>query len=271
MSDTEAGTPHDEKDDEDVDVVEIDRDQERQSDKDRLAALARGVRRLLPGDSQFGDPLSTGGDTPSQALGRKLAEASADRPSALREIGLGALQVYEALAAGDWSEEGEMELTVVFTDLVGFSDWALRAGDEAATRLLRQVEVAVKPAMEDHLGRVVKRLGDGQMTTFLEPRDAVAGALAAQRAVAEIEADDFDPQLRAGAHHGHPRRVGQDFVGIDVNIAARVAQAAKGSELLVSQSVRDQLDDRHYRARRKLMFKAKGAPKDLGVYSVRER
>jgi hypothetical protein len=57
----------------------------------------------------------------------------------LRELGLGTLQVYEALASGGWDERGETELTVVFTDLVGFSDWALDVGDTAATELIRQV------------------------------------------------------------------------------------------------------------------------------------
>jgi adenylate cyclase len=237
---------------------------------DRLTRLAKMARRILPGDSKFGDPMSTGGEQASQQLGRRIAEISADRPGALREVGLGALQVYEALAAGDWNERGEVEMTVVFTDLVGFSDWTLEAGDTAATNLLRSVDAAVTPAVEDHKGRVVKRLGDGMMITFLEPTDAVAGALAAQAAVAELDFDHEAASLRAGAHHGKPRRVGRDYVGADVNIAARVAQAAKGGELLVSDSVREQLGD-GFTTRRKLKFRAKGAPRDLSVYSVRAR
>lgn len=46
-----------------------------------LAKLARGARKVLPGDSDFGDPLSTSGDQASQLLGRRIAELSADRPS----------------------------------------------------------------------------------------------------------------------------------------------------------------------------------------------
>lgn len=238
---------------------------------DRLASIARAMRRILPGDSSFGDSLSTSGEHPSQQLGRRLAEVSADRPSALRELGLGALQVYEAVAAGSWSERGETELTIVFTDLVNFSDWALEAGDEAATELLRAVDEALTPAMEAHRGRVVKRLGDGAMVTFLDPADAVAGTLQAQADVEGLEVAGARPSMRAGAHHGLPRRVGRDYVGIDVNIAARVAQAAKGGELLVSRTVRESLDEERYRTKRKLMFRAKGAPKDLDVYSVKPR
>lgn len=252
---------------EDVEVVSISED----AGGSRLAALTRAIRRVLPGDSSFGDSLSTSGEGPSQLLGRRLAEMSDDRPSALRELGLGALQVYEALTAGGWSERGEMELTVVFTDLVGFSDWALEVGDEPATEMLRAVDQTLTPVVEVRGGRVVKRLGDGAMVTFLEPGEAVEATLAAQRAVAELEIHGERPSMRAGAHHGMPRRVGRDYVGIDVNIAARVAQAAKGEELLISGTVRDGLDQTRYRCKRKLLFRAKGFPKDLGVYSVTER
>jgi len=252
-----------------VEVVEIDTGEHAAAD--RLTRIARRMRRVLPGDSSFGDPLSTAGDEPSQVLGRRIAEAGAEHPTLFREVGLGALQVYEALAVGGSSELGEMELTIVFTDLVGFSDWALEAGDTAATGMLREIDTVVTPIIENSLGRIVKRLGDGAMISFVAPDDAVRGALAAQAAVAELEIGGVRPQLRAGAHAGMPRRVGRDFLGVDVNIAARVAQAAKANELLISHTVREELDPEIYRTRRKLLFRAKGAPKDLAVYSVEER
>jgi adenylate cyclase len=266
-SGAEARGSDPEADQEGLEVVTLGSDAE----GDRLVGLARAMRRVLPGDSDFGDSLSTSGDQPSQQLGRRIAEISSDRPSAMRELGLGALQVYEALVEGTWSERGETELTIVFTDLVDFSDWVLEAGDEAATRLLREVDDVVTPTVEAHGGRIVKRLGDGAMVTFLDPAEAVAGTLQAQHEIGGIEIEGARPVMRAGAHHGLPRRVGRDYVGVDVNIAARVAQAAKGGELLVSRPVRDLLDEDRYKLRRKLLFRAKGAPRDLGVYSVTRR
>jgi adenylate cyclase len=236
-----------------------------------LAKLAKGARRVLPGDSDFGDALSTGGDQPSQVAARRIAEMTADRPSILRELGLGTLQVYEALAEGGWGERGETELTIVFTDLVGFSDWALRVGDGSATEMLRQVDSAVSPVFAEHNGRIVKRLGDGLMATFLEPAEAVEAALDAHEAIAAVEVEGERATMRAGAHHGLPRRVGRDYLGVDVNIAARVAQAAKGDELLVSGTVCEKLDRDRFKAKRKLRFRAKGAPKDLEVFSVARR
>ncbi len=253
----------------DVEVIDVDANSP--SRADTLAKLARGARRILPGDSEFGDPLSTGGDQASQVLGRRIAEISTDRPSILRELGLGTLQVYEALAAGSWDERGETELTVVFTDLVRFSDWALDAGDTAATEMLRHVDSEVTPVFAEHGGRIVKRLGDGLMATFLEPAAAVEAILGAQRAIASVDVMGERPKMRAGAHHGMPRRVGRDYLGVDVNVAARVAQAAKADELLVSGTVRESLDTERLKVKRKLRFRAKGAPKDLEVYSVAAR
>ena len=258
--------PHPEEEEDDVEIVEI--DESPSTRLETLAKLARGARRVLPGDSEYGDPMSTGGDQASQVLARRISEITTDRPSFLRELGLGTLQVYEALASGGWDERGETELTVVFTDLVRYSDWALRAGDTAATEMLRQVDGNVTPALADHGGRVVKRLGDGLMATFLEPVDAVSALLDAQSAIADVEIEDERPKMRAGAHHGMPRRVGHDYLGVDVNIAARVAQAAKADELLVSGTVRDHLDDDGLKVKRKLRFRAKGAPKDLEVFAV---
>jgi adenylate cyclase len=58
---------------------------------------------------------------------------------------------------------------------------------------------------------------------------------------------------------------------VDVNVAARVTQAAKADELLVTGPVREALDDSAFKARRKLRFRAKGAPRDLEVFSVQRR
>jgi adenylate cyclase len=67
---------------------------------------------------------------------------------------------------------GDRPLAILFTDLVGFSSWALDTGDANALELLRRVGCAVEDAIEAHEGRVVKRLGDGVMAVF---DDAPAG------------------------------------------------------------------------------------------------
>ena len=121
-----------------------------------MARIARGARKYLPGDQEFGDSLSTGGTRTSQVLGKAVSDMDAENPSALRELGLGALQVFRALAGSDGV--GEVEMAIVFTDLVGFSEWALSVGDERSLALIRAVDAVQSPEIENREGKVVKRI-----------------------------------------------------------------------------------------------------------------
>ena len=164
--------------------------------------------------------------------------------------------------------DGDLELAVMFTDLVGFSSWALRAGDDPSLQLMREVGTAVEAVIERRRGRIVKRLGDGVMATFLSPQEAVEAALDAQTAVSAIEVAGYRPQMRAGLHWGSPRRLGGDYLGVDVNIAARVSDAARGGQVLVSDTLLWQLDLQELRTSRARRLRAEGAPRDLHITCV---
>jgi adenylate cyclase len=230
--------------------------------RDAVVALARAGRRKLPGDRHYGDPLSISGDEPPAVIGRGLAAMADERPSALRELGMGALQVWQSLSEAQGRGQGDIECTIVFTDLVDFSDWVLDAGDDAAVDLVRRVGKAVEAPVRENGGRVVKRLGDGLMAVFADPAEAVEAACGATAAVRDI----YEPGLRAGVHVGRPRKLGGDYFGVDVNVAARVAGAAGPGEVLISETVRERLDPDRVSTRRRWRFKPKGAPKNLKAF-----
>ena len=233
-----------------------------------LVTVVRRARQLLPGDSRFGDPLSTAGSESPQAVGRRIAALTEKRPGVLREAGLSALQVWQAMAEAQGRGRGERELAIVFTDLVDFSSWALEAGDDQALDLLRDVGEAIEPPVRDRGGEVVKRLGDGMMAVFADSSSALDAVDAARAGVAEIEAEGYRPAIRAGIHRGQPRRIGGDYLGVDVNIAARIAEQAGAGELLVSDRVIEELSEDSVRARKKRLFRGKGVPKDMTIYSL---
>jgi adenylate cyclase len=236
----------------------------------RLMTALKLARELLPGDSRYGDPLSTTGPEARQQAGRRLGKLAAERPSVLKEAGLSALQVWEAVAGMTTRQVGTDQLVVVFTDLVGFSSWAVDAGDEAAVALLRDVGEAIEPPVTDHGGTVVKRLGDGMMAAFEEPAEAAEAIFEGSDRLESVSAEGYRPRMRAGMHLGEPKRLGEDYFGVDVNIAARVADAATAGELLVSDVTLGALGDQ-YPARKKLLFRAKGVPSDITVYSLKRR
>lgn len=229
-------------------------------------ALVRRARRLLPGDPEFGDPLSTA----DRLLG--------DRDAVSREVSLGVLQVWQALTEGVSRRPANPEVTLVFTDLVGFSTWSLRAGDDAALALLRQVARALEPPLLDAGGHIVKRMGDGLMAVFGDPTVAVRAVLAAKEAVGSVEVEGYTPRMRVGIHTGRPQRLASDWLGVDVNIAARVMERATKGGIMVSSSTLDlipqsELDALGVEAKRtrKPVFgpKPAGMPADLAIYRLK--
>ena len=161
-----------------------------------------------------------------------------------------------------------VDATILFTDLVGFSGWLLEAGDEAALELLRTVAAVVEPTISAHHGRLVKRLGEGHMAVFTTALDGVSAALEMQTQLVGLDGDR--PPLRAGLHTGRPQKLSGDYLGTDVNIAARVGAAARPGEVLVTGAVRDAIDPAAGLSfKRRRGFRAKGTPAGLEVFVVR--
>ena len=126
---------------------------------------------------------------------------------------------------------------VVFTDLVGFTEYTAASGDEAAVRLLGVQDRVVRSLLPSD-ARIVKELGDGLMLFFAEPCAAVTTMLRVLDAFDESENTEVLPLwVRVGAHWGSPRRRGTDLVGHDANVAARIADVASPGELLVSEAL----------------------------------
>jgi adenylate cyclase len=234
-----------------------------------LMTASKLVRELLPGDSRYGDPLSTAGDESPQVLGRRLAKLTEKRPGVMREAGMSALQMWQAVSEAQGRGKGSKQLTIVFTDLTGFSEWALKAGDEEALELLRDVGEAIEPPVSEHGGQVVKRLGDGMMAVFNEPGDALDAVKEGRENLKEVDCDGYDPKLRAGLHFGKPRKLGGDYLGVDVNIAARLAENAGADEILVSDKLLEKLDRDRINTKKKKRFKVKGVPEDMQAHVVK--
>jgi adenylate cyclase len=119
-----------------------------------------------------------------------------------------------------------------------------------------------------HQGRIVKRLGDGVMATFLSAQAAIEAALEAQDEVGDIEIDSYRPSMRVGVHWGSPRTLGGDYLGVDVNIAARIGDAAGADQVLVSDALLARIDASGLRTSRPKRLRANGAPRDLHVVRV---
>lgn len=244
-----------------------------------VVGLIRRARRVLPGDPEFGDPLSAAGEGSAQAAAR-AADRLLNRDAVTKEVSLAGLQLWQALTERVSGRPANAEVTIVFTDLVGFSDWSLQAGDEATLRLLRRVAQVSEAPLLDAGGHIVKRMGDGMMVVFDDAVTALRATLAAREAVKTVEVDGYTPRMRAGIHTGRPQRIGGDWLGVDVNIAARVMERATRGGLIISETTLDEIPQRALdelgvtikRVRRQVFApKQSGVPPDLVMYRIKRR
>ncbi len=129
-------------------------------------------------------------------------------------------------------------VTFLFTDIEG-STRLLSATGRAYDALLERHDRILRMAIADHDGTVVNTEGDAFFAAFALAPDAVQAAATAQRALAAEDWPDGQPiRVRMGIHTGEGRRGGTDYVGMDVHVAARIASAGHGGQVLVSDSTR---------------------------------
>jgi class 3 adenylate cyclase len=127
--------------------------------------------------------------------------------------------------------------TVVFTDIVGSTSIAGRAGDQAWREMLRAHNARLRMQLNVFRGREVKTTGDGVLALFDSPTRAVRCAAAMIRVTRET-----DIPVRIGVHTGEVELVGDDVRGIAVHLAARVLALGGANEVMVSSTTRDLLE-----------------------------
>ena len=135
---------------------------------------------------------------------------------------------------------GEVRVgAVLFTDLVGFTDFTDAVGDAGALQVLDEQTEIVRSVLAGRAdARLVKELGDGLMLWFGSAHGGLTCAIALLGAIDIARSrGTFPLAVRMGIHHGQAIARGDDLVGQTVNIAARVAALAGPGELLVSESV----------------------------------
>jgi predicted ATPase/class 3 adenylate cyclase len=129
-------------------------------------------------------------------------------------------------------------VTFLFTDIEGSTRLLQELGDRYAP--VRDEHAAiVRRAVAEAGGVEVSTEGDSFFVAFASPLAAVRAAVAAQRGLA---AHDWSPappvRVRMGLHTGEGVLGGDNYVGLDVNRAARIAAAAHGGQVIVSDATR---------------------------------
>jgi class 3 adenylate cyclase len=163
----------------------------------------------------------------TRSLDAVLARVERDRPDLRRH------------AAGDG------RVTLVFSDMEGFTEMTERLGDRAAHEVVKAHNAIVREQVRSHEGVEVELQGDGFLLAFAEARRGLACAIAIQRALASYSAaHPAQPiRVRIGLHTGEAIQEADRFFGKTVILAARIAAQARGREILVSAAAREATAD----------------------------
>jgi class 3 adenylate cyclase len=124
--------------------------------------------------------------------------------------------------------------TVLFTDIVGSTEYIAQVGDRRWKELLAAHDALAEAEVERFRGQKVRSTGDGVLATFDGPGRAIRCACAIRDAVRSLGIE-----LRAGLHSGEIELRGDDVAGMAVHIGARVSALAGAGEVFVSSTVKD--------------------------------
>jgi class 3 adenylate cyclase len=124
--------------------------------------------------------------------------------------------------------------TVLFTDIAGSTEQAVKLGDRAWAEVLARHHALVRREVERFRGREVDNAGDGFFVTFDGPGRALRCARAIREAVQALPV-----AVRIGVHAGECELVDGKPSGVAVHTASRVMGQAQGGEIVVSRTVKD--------------------------------
>ncbi|MFL6089364.1 MAG: adenylate/guanylate cyclase domain-containing protein [Aeromicrobium sp.] len=184
----------------------------------------------------------------------------------------------ELILSGKFPPEGiEVDVSILFTDVQGFTSYAETASARDVIAALNEQFELMVPIIERHGGHVDKFIGDGMMAVFGAPEFFPDHADRAVDAAAEIvealRTHDHLLPIGLGVNSGTvvagsvggAGRLNFSVIGDAVNTAARVEAAtrATGDELLIATATKDRLTRHEVISRGSLPLKGKSEPVEL--------
>jgi class 3 adenylate cyclase len=136
-------------------------------------------------------------------------------------------------------------VALMFTDIVGSTEYFEKKGDIAGRQMIQTHNDILFPIIKDHSGKVIKTIGDSIMASFNDPLKSVMSAVTMQQALSSYnkgKQEDEKIKVRMGLHFGQAVVDEKDLFGDVVNTSARVEAKAHADEIIISSSLKSQIE-----------------------------
>ncbi len=211
--------------------------------KTLLPRLAKALRERVD-DASFATVAEA-----ARALEPVLSRVAEANPSRFNKLTMKGAVALGGLTAADRAGrlerfKSEPSIGIVFADVVDFTGYTARNGDEAALDLLGDLRKLVERAARSGKGEVIKHMGDGFLLIFPSASQAIRASLALNDSLDRLHSDRDLIKMRIVAHEGSPTITEDDIFGNDVNIAAHLMDNCRPGSVLVSDRAKDHAERR---------------------------
>ena len=138
----------------------------------------------------------------------------------------------------------DIELAIVFADVVGSTRLYELMGDVRARDMVATCIEVMRTATEQHSGTVIKTMGDEVMSTFPTADDALNAASQMQQQITEhpqLKVDGQPVAIRVGCHFGPVVLENRDVFGSTVHTANRMTSQAKAGQVITTAAMVERL------------------------------
>lgn len=162
-------------------------------------------------------------------------------------------------------------LTIVFTDIKGFTERTSSSDRESVSRLLQKHEELLLPFVSAYEGKLIKTIGDAFLLSFASPTNAVLCAVMMQEKLKEFNFglnQSEKIEIRIAINTGEVLLRDGDVFGEPVNIAARIEGLTEANEVWFSESTYLAMNRKEVPTSLIGDYRLKGIPEAIKIYRV---
>ena len=162
-------------------------------------------------------------------------------------------------------------LTIMFTDIVGFTKLTANLSRAEIDRLMRTHDNLLLPIVRGYRGKSIKSMGDGLLNVFTSPTDALLCAMAIHDTLFAHNAlneGGYQIHLRIALHVGEVHLTENDVIGDPVNVASRIESLTPADNIYFSEAVYMTMNRAEVPSEDLGPCALKGVPRPIRVYRI---